>query len=99
MKRRKGRRKGGVKNRKRKCKRETKRKEREYKKCMERDKIGKEIESTEKEKEKKILSNHFRSSLIQVQRPQITTMLTIIDLILLQLFNKALAPLFFIPLS
>lgn len=55
----------------------------------------------ERESWKKLLSNHFRSSLIQVQRPQITTIFTIMNLILLQLFNKAPGPpyFFFIPLS
>lgn len=45
-----------------------------------------------RELEKILLSNHFRSSLIQVQRPQITIIFTIMNLILLQLFNKALPP-------
>lgn len=45
-----------------------------------------------RELEKILLSNHFRSSLIQVQRPQITIIFTIMNLILLQLFNKAPPP-------
>lgn len=47
------------------------------------------------EKKTEIPSNHFMSSLIQVQRPQITTTFTIMSLILFQLFNKALPSLFF----